>query len=168
MKNLLEKYTMHKKSNPSEGDLCKLVEKDASEIGIQISENKILTMKEERFKDNIKNKVRIAALKNLLKQKDSHSKMDNLSYKKLEIQAYMQSPLFDTESAEMLLALRTRTVRGVKNDFRGMIQDVACPLGCGNSDTLPNILTCPVLQDQLKSETVAMIYLAMILESRSK
>ena len=81
--------------------------------------------------------------------------MENLSYKKLEIQPYMQSPLFDTESAEMLLALRTRTVRGVKNDFRGMFQDVACPLGCGNSDTLPNILTCPVLQDQLNNETVA-------------
>ena len=83
MKNLLEKYTMHKKSNPSEGDLCKLVEKDASEIGIQISENEILTIKEEKFKENIKNKVRIAALKHLLTQKDSHSKMDNLSYKKL-------------------------------------------------------------------------------------
>ena len=69
------------KSNPSEGDFCKLVEKDASDIGIKIIENEILTMKEERFKDNIKNKVRIAALKNLLKQKDSHSKMDNLSYK---------------------------------------------------------------------------------------
>ena len=67
----------------------------------------------------------------------------------------MQSPLFDTESAEMLLALRTRTVRGVKNDFRGMFQDVVCPLGCGNTDTLPNILTCPVLQDHQKSETVA-------------
>ena len=67
----------------------------------------------------------------------------------------MQSPLFDTESAEMLLALRTRTVRGVKNDFRGMFQDVACPLGCGNTNTLPNILTCLVLQDQQKSETVA-------------
>ena len=81
--------------------------------------------------------------------------MDNLSYKKLEIQSYMQSPIFDTERVEMLVALRTRTVRRVKNDFRGMFQDVACPLGCCNSDTLPNILTCPVLQDQLKSETVA-------------
>ena len=54
----------------------------------------------------------------------------------------------------MLMALRTRTVRGVKNDFRVMFADVLCPLGCGNSDTLEHILTCSVLQNKLNSEYI--------------
>ena len=33
-----------------------------------------------------------------------------------------------------------------------MFADVLCPLGCGNSDTLENILTCSVLQNKLNSE----------------
>ena len=67
----------------------------------------------------------------------------------------MNNPVFDNESVKMLLALRTRTVRGIKNDFRGMFPDVACPVGCGNTDTLQHILTCSVLQNNLQSEALA-------------
>ena len=55
----------------------------------------------------------------------------------------------------MLLSLRTRTVRGIKSDFKGMYQDVLCPLECGNTDTLPNILTCTVLQNYFTSNAVS-------------
>ena len=66
----------------------------------------------------------------------------------------MKSPLFNIESYKMLMVLRTRTVRGIKSDFRGMFPDLLCPLGCGNNDTLPNILTCSVLQNNFKSEAI--------------
>ena len=36
-----------------------------------------------------------------------------------------------------------------------MYDDLTCPLGCGDQDTLPNILTCSVLKDKLKTDTVA-------------
>ena len=106
-------------------------------------------------KNLVKTKVRKAAFEKLLLQKQSHSKMDNINYNKLEIQGYMNNPVFDDESVKMLLALRTRTVRGVKNDFRGMFPDVACPVGCGNTDTLQHILTCSVLQNNLQSEALS-------------
>ena len=66
--------------------------------------------------------------------------------------------IFNDESAQVLLALRSRTIRGIKNDLRGMHSDVVCPLGCGNNDTLPNMpnmLTCSVLQNNLHSENVS-------------
>ena len=76
----------------------------------------------------MKNKVRNAAFKELLKTKNNHSKMSETNYKSLELQNYLKSPLFDSESAKMLFALKTRTVRGIKNDFRGMFNDNQCPL----------------------------------------
>ena len=58
----------------------------------------------------------------------------------------MESKLFTREEASYLLALRTRTVRGVRGDFRGMYPDTTCPLpGCTEEDTLPHILECQVL-----------------------
>ena len=68
---------------------------------------------------------------------------------------YMNSPIFNSQSVQMLFALRTRTVRNIKNDFRGMFPDVDCPLGCRHIDSLPNILKCPVLQAHMRTNNVA-------------
>ena len=35
-----------------------------------------------------------------------------------------------------------------------MYPDVACPLGCGHTDTLPNILMCPALKVRLVTKSV--------------
>ena len=143
------------KASPTEGDFCKLVEADKIEINLQIQDEEISQMNETKYKNIIKFKIKEAAFKRLLEIKSNHSKLNNITYNKLEIQSYLQSPLFGSEDVQMLLALRTRTVRGVKSDFRGMFQDAECPLGCGSTDTLENILTCSVLQKNLQSETLA-------------
>ena len=61
------------------------------------------------------------------------------------MQTYLSSPLFNNESRNLLLRLRTRTVNGIRNDFGGLYRDTLCPLGCGEEDTLQNILSCKVL-----------------------
>ena len=81
--------------------------------------------------------------------------MKNLKYEKLELAKYMQSPLFNYENVKLLLALRTRTLRGVKSDFRGMFADTNCPLGCMHADTIPNILTCPAILAHSRSNDAA-------------
>ena len=81
--------------------------------------------------------------------------MQNLNYDKLELAKYIRSPLFDYEDVKLLLALRTRTVRGVKTDFKGMFVDTSCPLGCAHQDTIPNILTCPVIRAHTESNNAA-------------
>ena len=55
----------------------------------------------------------------------------------------------------MLLSLRTRTVRGIRCDFPGIYKDRKCPLGCGEEDTIPNILKCSVLKKNFKSDSVS-------------
>ena len=99
----------------------------------------------------MKSKVINAAFIYLQKLQQSHSKMDKLKYSKFEHSPYLSSPLFNNESRSLLLALRTRTVRGIRTDFGGIYPDKMCPLGCGDLDNLKNILTCKVLQQSYTS-----------------
>ena len=85
----------------------------------------------------------------------THSKLLGLTYKKFQLQEYLISPIFNNESRNLLFRLRTRTVSGVKNDFRGLYPDTTCPLGCGETDTIPNILTCMPLLSKHKSSQMS-------------
>ena len=58
----------------------------------------------------------------------------------------MDSPLFNNNNRILLLALRTRTVRGIRADFKGFYTNNECPLECGDIDTLENVLTCSVIK----------------------
>ena len=53
--------------------------------------------------------------------------MDGLEYTKFDKAAYLGSPLFNSEDIRVLLALRTRTLEGIRNDFRGMYPSIECP-----------------------------------------
>ena len=73
--------------------------------------------------------------------------MDGITYSgPFSLQAYMQSEIFNDEMASLLLALRTRTVRGIRSDFGEMFPDKSCPLeGCSLPDSLGHILAYTVL-----------------------
>ena len=80
--------------------------------------------------------------------------MNGLIYTKYEKQKYMSSPLFNSESVKLLLALRTRTVNEIKNDFRGQYSDIKCPLKCGEDDLISHVLDCNVLKRHHTSSAV--------------
>ena len=102
---------------------------------------------------NIKGLSNKKRLHSKVSGREKHTlKMSNLAFIKLELQPYLIRPLFGGEDTQMLLSLRTRTVRGVKRDFKGMFQDVQCTLKCGDVDTLPYVHTCQVLKTHFKSE----------------
>ena len=152
---LVRKVYEAQKADPSPGDFCELVSDDCRAIGLNMSNSDIAKLTKQKFKDIVKAKVRNAALQFLNQLKLKHSKMDQLKYDKLEVQQYLTSPLFNNESRTLLLRLRTRTVNGIRADFRGLYADISCPLGCGHDDTLANILTCTVLRSHHTSAHVS-------------
>ena len=103
-------------------------------------------MKSQKFNDRVKGLVKDAAFKYLIQKKIKHPKMREVTYNNLSLQTYMQSPLYTAHDAAILFALRTRTIRGIKDDLRNMYSDNMCPLDCRNIDTLQNLLTCTPLQ----------------------
>ena len=104
------------------------------------------------LKTLVRQKVADCGLNYLIEQQELKSKMINLYYSKLELEPYLHSPLFQQDQAAMLMALRTRTVRGIKTDFGEMYANKLCPLGCGSPDTLENMLTCAALQVYIKDD----------------
>ena len=67
------------------------------------------------------------------------------SFKTLQ---YMQS--MTREQSSLLLAMRTRSVRGIHSDFGEMFLDKLCPLErCQELDSLPHLLACRELEGQV-------------------
>ena len=151
---MVRKVFEEQKVNTSPGDFCELVSADKDMIELKLSDIEIANMKKEKFRSIVKAKIRQSSFKYLKTIKAGHSKMDRLSYTQFEMAQYLNSPLFNSESMKLLLALRTRTVEGIKNDFRGMFADIVCPLQCGETDTIEHILKCSVLRQNHSSDTI--------------
>ena len=143
------------KIKPSPGDFVNLVKNDLEKIGLQITDEEISQIPKQKFKKMVKLKVNNAAFTFLKSLQQTHSKMKNIQYEKFDISKYLNSPLFSGNSRSLLLALRTRTVRGIRCDFPGMFKDKMCPLGCGENDKIENILTCTVLKEYYSSNEVS-------------
>ena len=142
------------KIQPLEGDFVKLVMEDCEIIGLKMTEKEIKSMRKQKFKSIVKNRIQKAAFEYLLTLKNSHSKMENLKYDEFKEASYLSSPLFNSESRQLLLALRTRTVSGVRSDFGALYPDKLCPLGCGDIDNIPNILSCKILIEKHKTKQI--------------
>ena len=80
--------------------------------------------------------------------------MDNLYYlNRFKILPYLES--MTREQSSLLLALRTRTVRGIRTDYGDLYLDKGCPLpGCPEADSLPHTLTCRVLQEAVQEPSL--------------
>ena len=142
------------KSDPSQGDFVELVKQDCENIKLSMSDREISRIPKQRFRNIVKEKISHATFIYLQTKQKVHSKMQNLKYLKFELSSYMNSPLFSNNNRSLLLALRTRTVRGIRNDFKGLYSDNTCPLKCGDIDTIENILTCRVLRQHHTSNEV--------------
>ena len=121
-------------------------------ISLDQSDEEIKSMTKKTLKGILKTKVSKAAFREMLMQKQDKSKMVDMKYHKMEMASYLQSPMFNQEQASLLLALRTRTVRGVRTDFGDMFMDKLCPLQCGDQYTLENILKYEVLKYDISEE----------------
>ena len=152
---LVKRIYEAQKNDTTPGDFCEIVTEDCNDIELNMTENDISKHTKQRFKIVVKSKVRNAAFKYLKENQEKHSKMQNLKYPTLKMQDYLFSPIFDNESRDLLVRLRTRTVSGIKSDFKGLYTDTACPLMCGQEDTIPHLLSCSVLRSCHKSTDIS-------------
>ena len=143
---LTKRVYLAQRTDTTDGDFCQLVDGDRDMLDIQLTDEQIAQMSSYDFKNLVKLKARQAAFKYLISVKETKSKMDNIMY----INSFKPQPYIVSQSREqssLLLAPRTRTVRGIRTDFGDMYLDKTCPLpGCQETDSLSHVLTCRVLQ----------------------
>ena len=118
---------MHKKRKTGKNNWAETVKKDIDEINLEMSEDLISNTKKDRFKIHLKNKVQEAAFQYLLQIQQSHSKVKNIIYEKLQIQKYLLDVKFTTKEKQLLFKLRTR-MTNVKLNFKSKHQNLTCNL----------------------------------------
>ena len=109
-------------------------------------------MSPRSYRKYIKEKVYKSAFNHLISVQKSHSKIRNITYSKLDMQPYMKSDLFSKDSMSLLFSLRSRSVRGIRNDFSEYFKPhLSCPLCLNHLDSLPEVLNCTKLKSQVQS-----------------
>ena len=142
------------KENPLQGDFVKLVEADFELIEVLFDENLLMKMTKAKVKKFIKSKIRNAAFKYLIEDKNEKSKVKDIIYKKFKIQKYLTSNSFSNFEVEILNKLRSRNIN-VKSNFKtkftkNNIMDLECSMpDCFEIDDQPHILNCKPLLENL-------------------
>ena len=136
-------------NNPVPGDWCELVSQDFNKIEMHISEKLIEEMPLPVFKKLVKSYVRNSAFKYLEGLKDSHNKVKENKYKHFSSpQEYITSKELSNTQISILFSLRSRSIRGIKENFKNMHKDnTLCPICERFSDSQEHLLQCQVLQN---------------------
>ena len=88
----------------------------------------------------------MAAFKDLLNKQKEHSKVRNIKYDDFVIQPYLTSELFQPKIAKIVTAIRSKCVRGIKENFPKQYKyNMKCPLQSDTEDTQEHILVCDKL-----------------------
>ena len=155
-KELTRKVYTAQKDNPVKGDFCELVKNDLELIGGTIDETQLENKDKYSIKNEIKHKIRAAALVYLKDKQKDHSKIRNIEYHQLQTQGYMLSVLFSNEEVNMLHALRSRSTN-VKANFKNKYShNLKCPLCLKFEDTQSHVLECEELIKRIKTTEVSM------------
>ena len=149
---LVKKIYLAQKQKPMKYEWIKLLEKDFDLIGEIVDDSKIKVMKKKKYKKMIKEKITKAAFEFLQAKKNSHSKVKNIIYDKLNPQTYIKNNELSNEEVRLLFRLRSETT-DVKLNFKTKFKDdLSCSLGCSEDETQEHLLHCKPLNDKLSDE----------------
>ena len=144
---LTKRVLNEQEKNPTEGDFILMVKDDFEKIKVPY-DRQFIESAGKKYKEFIKQKVREYAYSELKNLQESHSKVKEIEYKKLETQKYIKSAMLSNEEVYLLAALRSHTVRGIKMNSKSLYQsNPYCPLECNsaNESALPldSLFECP-------------------------
>ena len=127
---LIKRVYLAQRADTTDGDFCQLVDDDMRLLDLQLTDIQIGSISSFDLKKLVKVKARQASFKYLMDIKETKTKMDNISYMNSFLpQSYLLS--MTREQSSLMVALRTRTLRGIRSDLGNMYVDKQCLLpGC--------------------------------------
>ena len=135
---------------PVKGDWSNQIKIDKESLNVEYSDQEIKDMSKRYFKEIVKTKIRKLAFHDLENRKKDHSKVKDINYTKLEMQAYMKDKKNYIKDIELLFSLRTRGL-DVKTNFRGKYKNsLQCDLNfenfqCDSEESQIHLLQCEVI-----------------------
>ena len=158
-KETTKKIFRKQTENNCKGDWYRLLENDFKFIGEQIDEKEIKSFKKEEYKKVIKNKVKEAAFKEYLKEKETHKKkLEHVKYENLGLQAYLTNKQLTRREINLLHKLRSKCYQAKMNFRKLNKNDLKCVLNCDQLETQVHIFEeCQPLRVKLKLDRVIKI-----------
>ena len=154
---VLKKVYLEQKQNPLEGDFARLVENDFKLINEKFDENFIKSISKSKMKKFVKLKIKEAAFKYLIEEKNSKSKVKHIIYKKFKLQKYFSSNSFSNYEVEILSKLRSRNIN-VKANFKtkftqNNILNLQCSVpNCVETEDQQHLLKCKPIVEKLNKK----------------
>ena len=112
---------------------------DLEEFGLDDDLPWIMSKSKPVFKNLVKKQARELALENLLRKKEGHSKMENLSYTRLEIQEYLRDPKLSINQAK---------AEPVWKDLENILREDSQP-NQKSTDTQCHSFQCRVIRENI-------------------
>ena len=149
---MIVKFFLAQLNQPVKLDWTDQVKQDLSDFKINLSFEEIKAKSKIVFKKFVKTKALEYEFSRLMRFKQSHSKMDDLTYSKLEMQEYFKLENMSSNGAKTLFRYRTRMAQYGEN-FRGPNGPVICPLCAGHLDNqVMGFENCKTLKDNIDIE----------------
>ena len=132
--------------NPLKNYFVKICEKYLERLEINLSFEDIEKMSKMSFKKLVKEKTKEVALKYLIKQKNSQSKISTMNYEKLEIQEYLLDGNKNTTLSKLIFKARGKSLE-IKTHKKWKYEDTKC-VGCKlEIETEDELLNCDGFAD---------------------
>ena len=135
-------------SDPIKGDWYLQVVKDMEDFNLSSDLYFYENISTKKFKDLIKKQSKIYSFNKYIEQKKMHSKMNKLSYEKLEIQQYLLQDDISIEDKKNVFRWRTHMARFGDN-FRGGKDYISCLLCNSHSDSEMLAFSCGSIKKEI-------------------
>ena len=139
---LVSRIFTSQKLEPKFGDWVKSVEKDKSDLLIDMDDSDIARQSKNKFRNYVKSKVKSLATHDLKEIKQKHSKSSKMELKNLVTAKYLKDPRLTKSEQQLLFSLRSRTF-DVKKNFENQYKDVLCSTCRLFPETQEHLLQCP-------------------------
>ena len=152
--SMLYRFLMIQNKSRKKKDWIVQVMTDLKELEMDENFEDIKNLKKLKLRKILDNKIKDNVFKELIKQKENHSKVRNLQYDQFEMQNYLRPCKIQIrkEEAQEVFKLRSR-VSNVKNNYKGKYETLECEICDKNEEeSQKHILQCIKLNE--KSEEI--------------
>ena len=106
-------------------------------LGLTYDEHFITKQSKQEFKTLVKSLTNREAFNQLKSMQPGHTKTKKIIYNTFKIQQYIESPALPNKLVELLFAMRSSMIKGIKLNFKTFYSDsTTCPLKCQENPKL--------------------------------
>ena len=142
-RSFMKKFLMKQIQTQKSKDWISQVITDFKLLGLDLTIESIKEMKKARLKIIVNQAIKEKTFRDLVKKKESHSKVMNIIHERLEIQGYLKPNKLKMkmEEAQEIFRMRSR-VADVKTNFKAKYASFECEVCKKEEETQKHVIEC--------------------------